>query len=216
MIYMRDDVVGGQVCEVWYDPSSKTIWTYTRDVPRVPIKVQYRDLSQADYLIDTLEEADVSGMINPPPYGCVPSSVHVKQAFTRIQDQLMGLKSVEQEHQELLMKPEVADAINNNQDMYTAGIYELFTGMTIAEFKETLGVIPSVAHMDVYRPTRGEHAINDALPENFDARDNWPGMIHPIWNQASCGSCWAHGTSKSFGDRLAIATNGNYTDGASR
>lgn len=43
------------------------------------------------------------------------------------------------------------------------------------------------------------------LPANFDARTQWGAKVHPIRDQASCGSCWAFGASEAFSDRLAIA-----------
>ena len=46
------------------------------------------------------------------------------------------------------------------------------------------------------------------IPTAFDSRERWPACIHPIRTQGHCGSCWAHGSSESFSDRLCIATNG--------
>jgi len=33
-------------------------------------------------------------------------------------------------------------------------------------------------------------------------------MIHPIRDQAKCGSCWAFGATEALSDRFAIASNG--------
>jgi len=49
---------------------------------------------------------------------------------------------------------------------------------------------------------------NEELPENFDAREKWPECIHPIRNQAKCGSCWAHGASEVLSDRFCIHSDG--------
>lgn len=46
------------------------------------------------------------------------------------------------------------------------------------------------------------------LPINFDARTHWPGFITPIFDQGSCGSCWAFSSCAVFSDRIKIATNG--------
>ncbi len=48
-------------------------------------------------------------------------------------------------------------------------------------------------------------AFNPNLPDKFDPRDKWPKCIHPIRNQAHCGSCWAHGSSEALSDRFCIA-----------
>lgn len=47
------------------------------------------------------------------------------------------------------------------------------------------------------------------VPESFDARNQWKSCIHPIRNQAQCGSCWAFGSSEAFSDRVCIASSGS-------
>lgn len=44
------------------------------------------------------------------------------------------------------------------------------------------------------------------LPDNFDARERWPGMITPPMDQTTCGSCWAFATSTILSDRGRIAS----------
>lgn len=46
------------------------------------------------------------------------------------------------------------------------------------------------------------HASN--IPDRFDARQQWGSCIHPIRNQAHCGSCWAFGATESLSDRFCI------------
>merc|ERR1711957_653154 len=43
------------------------------------------------------------------------------------------------------------------------------------------------------------------IPDEFDARTKWPGLVHPIRDQQRCGSCWAFSASEVLSDRVAIA-----------
>uniref|UniRef100_A0A7S3N996 Peptidase C1A papain C-terminal domain-containing protein n=1 Tax=Euplotes harpa TaxID=151035 RepID=A0A7S3N996_9SPIT len=45
------------------------------------------------------------------------------------------------------------------------------------------------------------------LPDSFDWRTEKPGAIHPIRDQANCGSCWAFASSEALSDRFAIESN---------
>uniref|UniRef100_A0A914YGW6 Peptidase C1A papain C-terminal domain-containing protein n=1 Tax=Panagrolaimus superbus TaxID=310955 RepID=A0A914YGW6_9BILA len=46
------------------------------------------------------------------------------------------------------------------------------------------------------------------LPQSFDARDKWPGLIHGVRDQGDCGSSWALSTALTSSDRLAILSDG--------
>jgi len=51
--------------------------------------------------------------------------------------------------------------------------------------------------------------VSESLPESFDPRDQWPqckDVIDHTRDQSNCGSCWAHGTTEAFNDRLCIKT----------
>lgn len=51
--------------------------------------------------------------------------------------------------------------------------------------------------------------VKGDIPSEFDARTQWGAKVHPIRDQAGCGSCWAFGASESFSDRLAIVGGPN-------
>ena len=46
------------------------------------------------------------------------------------------------------------------------------------------------------------------IPSNFDGRKIWKGLITPIINQGSCGSCWAISTTSVLAERFNIQSMG--------
>ncbi|XP_023695672.1 cathepsin B-like isoform X2 [Paramormyrops kingsleyae] len=60
-------------------------------------------------------------------------------------------------------------------------------------------------------PVLEEYAEDIKLPENFDAREQWPNCptIKEIRDQGSCGSCWAFGAVEAISDRVCIHSNSN-------
>jgi cathepsin B len=50
--------------------------------------------------------------------------------------------------------------------------------------------------------------VDNGVPDSFDSRTEWPDCIHPIRDQAKCGSCWAFAGSETFSDRVCINSKG--------
>jgi cathepsin B len=92
---------------------------------------------------------------------------------------------------------------------YTVGVNEFFNGMTFGEAKFLLG---TDLDSGVELPARSHSLLDVEIPESFDSRTQWPNYIHPIRDQAQCGSCWAFAASEALSDRFAIATNGKMNE----
>ena len=94
--------------------------------------------------------------------------------------------------------------VNFSMGTWTATTNNVFSQYTEEQLKGLMGTIiePLTASGLDFEDYVG------AVPTNFDARTQWPTLVHPIRDQAQCGSCWAFGASEAFSDRVAIATNG--------
>lgn len=104
--------------------------------------------------------------------------------------------------------PDLITAINKGSHNWQAECSSRFEGATIEEVKRNLMPIefthPRPRHVPSVSPAR---VLRD-VPASFDARTQWPGCVHPIRDQAQCGSCWAFGASEALSDRFCIQTNG--------
>jgi len=96
--------------------------------------------------------------------------------------------------------------LNSHNATWTAGKNKRFEGMTYTEARALLGTdlvgfegLATLADADYV-------GISDAdVPDTFDARTQWPGLIHPIRDQQRCGSCWAFSATEVLTDRASIA-----------
>lgn len=46
------------------------------------------------------------------------------------------------------------------------------------------------------------------IPDSFDGREVWKGLLSPVKNQGKCGSCWAFASTSTLSDRFNIQSGG--------
>jgi len=109
----------------------------------------------------------------------------------------------------VVLDEEVISDINDRDLGWKAAKNARFEGVPMSEAKRLLGLrIPETGVSCTHLLSQMEKPNVD-VPASFDARDNWPNMIHPIANQAQCGSCWAFAAAETLSDRFAISSNGS-------
>lgn len=103
--------------------------------------------------------------------------------------------------------PDVIATLNAESGSWKAGVNSFFEGMSFKDARVLLGTTAS--HMPLLGATRDqkEYDTITSVPTDFDAREQWGSLIHPIRDQQQCGSCWAFSASEVLSDRFAIATN---------
>ncbi|XP_074093331.1 tubulointerstitial nephritis antigen isoform X1 [Macrotis lagotis] len=115
-----------------------------------------------------------------------------------------------------LVRPELIENVNNRDYGWTAHNYSQFWGMTLEDgYKFRLGTLPpsptllSMNEIKVTLPSEID------LPEFFISSYKWPGWTHDPLDQKNCAASWAFSTASVAADRIAIQSNGRYTDNLS-
>lgn len=98
--------------------------------------------------------------------------------------------------------------INSAQSTWTAGSTK-FMKWSKQSIKRLMGVRPE--YFEQHKSlTPIDHQVPAALPDSFDAREQWPNCasIKEVRDQGSCGSCWAFGAVEAMTDRICIVSKG--------
>ncbi|CAN7942287.1 unnamed protein product [Ixodes pacificus] len=106
-----------------------------------------------------------------------------------------------------LVRPELIREINTGNFGWTASNYSFFYGKLLEDgFRYRLGTFQPE------RPTAEMNELHlkrrEPLPEDFDARVKWAGLVHGIRDQHDCAASWAFSTTAVAADRLSIQSRG--------
>lgn len=108
-----------------------------------------------------------------------------------------------------LVSDEFIQSINKLNTTWKAG-RNFHEDIDLQYFKTLMGVHPDHKAHQLPKLTTSVGDQIDDLPEEFDARVQWPNCptIKEIRDQGSCGSCWAFGAVEAMSDRVCIHSNG--------
>ena len=104
---------------------------------------------------------------------------------------------------------------SNPHSAWKAGAPKRFEGMSRKEIKSMMGTVvdPDWVVRAPHVKQVVESDMPGVIPTEFFVSTNWPlcaTTVNLSRDQSNCGSCWAHGTTEAFNDRLCIATGGSF------
>ncbi|CAG7731847.1 unnamed protein product [Allacma fusca] len=108
-----------------------------------------------------------------------------------------------------MIDPGLIDTVNEGNYDWTSSNYSEFWGRKLSD-----GILYRLGTLEPERAVKNMEPIKyvydeSTLPREFDARDNWRGLIQPVKDQGWCGSDWAMTTTTITADRLAIQSKGS-------
>jgi len=96
----------------------------------------------------------------------------------------------------------IAELNKDETRTWEAGVNPIFVGKTLGDVRDML---ISRDFFAINEEVEILQKTNLSAPASFDARKQWGACIHPIRDQARCGSCWAFAATEVLSDRFCIA-----------
>ncbi|ELT90079.1 hypothetical protein CAPTEDRAFT_166233 [Capitella teleta] len=110
-----------------------------------------------------------------------------------------------------LIRKEVIDHVNSHNPGWQARNYTFLWGMTLKDgIKYRLGTFKPQGMIEEMSSLKVD--ADEVMPDEFDAREEWPSFIHPVQDQGNCGASYAFSTSTVAADRLSIHSGGELKD----
>ncbi|XP_075730104.1 putative peptidase C1-like protein F26E4.3 [Rhipicephalus microplus] len=111
------------------------------------------------------------------------------------------------ENRVCINRPELIRQINSGNFGWQASNYSFFQGKLLDD-----GIRYRLGTHQPDRPTAEMNELHlkkrEQLPEEFDARIRWSGLVHGVRDQGDCASSWAFSTAAVASDRLSIQSRG--------